>query len=301
VDKATRRKIKLWERKAAETARLKERAANLLKKAGDAELVKKSAFEALIVRTAYAAGLDALPLEAVVSGMAGLASLAKAEPMPAAKDRVAPADKSGGDDVKQDEGAIELIVDIGRNTSEKRFAVLDKYLTWNGRVGEWSGKVTPAVLTIFEALFEPRRLKYSVNELKSSGGESSNTPSQTVDNVADAMRLEENIDNVHPVMSVDAGNQTLGQPETTGPGPGEGATGEAATSEPDHEEVGPGPGGVTEAGSYGLQDPQGTTGPVTSDTSTPAEEPPPFPSAKPTAITRMPRNPFAGLRRHGPG
>jgi hypothetical protein len=82
VDKATRRQIKLWKRKAAEAPRLKERAANLLKKAGDAELVKKSAFEALVVRTAYAAGLDALPLGAVVSGMAGLASLAKAEPMP---------------------------------------------------------------------------------------------------------------------------------------------------------------------------------------------------------------------------
>jgi hypothetical protein len=300
MDKATQRRIKQCEKRAAEAARLKEKVANLLKKAGDVEAAQKSAFEVLIVKAAYAAGLDALPLEAVVSGMMGLAGVAKAEPMPAAKDPVAPAGKSGGDDVQQDEGAIELVVDIGRNTSEKRFAVLDKYLTWNGRDGEWSGKVTPVVLTLFEALFEPRRLKYSVHELKSSGGESSNTPSQIIDNVADAMRLEEDIDSIHPVMSVDAGNQTLDQPETTGPGSSEGTKGEAATSGPDHKEVGPGPGGATEAGSYGLHDPQGTTGPVKSDTSTPAEEQAPSPSAKPTT-TRMPRSPFAGLRRHGLG
>jgi len=184
MDKATRRKIKLWERKGAETGRLKERAANLLKKASDAELVMKSTFKALIVKTAYSAGLDALPLEAVVTGMAGLAGVAKAQRAAVAKDPSVAVAKLGGDDVKQDEGAIELIVEIGRNTSEKRFAVLDEYLTWNGRDGEWSGKVTPAVLTVFEALFEPRRLKYSVNELECPAGDSSNTACQTAENVA---------------------------------------------------------------------------------------------------------------------
>lgn len=300
MDKTTQRRIKQYEKSAAEVARLKEKAANLLKKAGDVEAAQKSAFEALIVKAAYAASLDALPLEAVLAGMAGLAGVAKAEGSPIAKDSAAPA-QLGGDDDQHDEGAIELIVEIGRNTSQKRFEVLDKYLTWNGRDGEWSGRVTPAALTKFEALFEPRRLKYTVHALKSPGGESSNTSSQTADNVADTTRSEEDIDSVHPVMSVYAGNKTQGQPETTGPGPGEGATGEAATSEPHREEVAPGPGGAIEAGSYGLQDPQGTAGPVTSDTSTPTEEQAPSPYAKPAATTRMPRSPFAGLRRHGLG
>jgi hypothetical protein len=300
MDKATRRKIKLWERKGAETERLKERAANLLKKASDAELVMKSAFEAIIVKTAYSAGLDALPLEAVVTRMAGLAGVAKAQRAAVAKDPAVAVAKLGGDDVQQDEGAIELIVEIGRNTSEKRFAVLDEYLTWNGRDGEWSGKVTPAVLTIFEALFEPRRLKYSVNELECSAGDSSNTARQTTENVGDGMNSVA-IDGVQPAMSADAGNKLLDQPETTGPIPGEGAAGEAANSKPDREEVGPEPEGAAAAGSYGLQDPHEITWPIKTETSAPAEEQTPSASGKPTASTRLPRSPFAGLRRHGLG
>jgi hypothetical protein len=296
MDKATRRKIKLWERKEAETGRLKERAANLLKKASDAELVMKSTFEALIVKTAYSAGLDALPLEAVVTGMAGLAGVAKAQRAAVAKDPSVAVAKLGGDDVKQDEGVIELIVEIGRNTSEKRFAVLDEYLTWNGRDGEWSGKVTPAVLTVFEALFEPRRLKYSVNELECPAGDSSNTACQTTENVGDGMNFVA-IDGIHSAMSADAGDKLLDQPETTGPIPGEGATGEAASSKPDREEVGPQPEGAAAAGSYGLQDLHG----IETETSAPVEEQTPSAPGKPTATTRLPRNPFAGLRRHGLG
>ena len=74
---------------------------------------------------------------------------------------------------------IDLIVDIGRNTSKERFAVLDQYLTWNGKDGEGSGRVTKAVLSIFEGLFEARRLKYSKHDLQNAEGGSSNPESRS--------------------------------------------------------------------------------------------------------------------------
>lgn len=300
MDKTTQRRIKQYEKIAAEVAQLKKKAASLLKKADDVEAAQKSAFEALIVKAAYAAGLDALPAQAVFAGMADLAGVAKAEGSPIAKNSAAAA-QLGDDDDQHDEGAIELIVGIGRNTSQKRFEVLSKYLTWNGRDGEWSGRVTPTALTKFEALFEPRRLKYTVHALQTAGGKSSNTSSQPVGNVSGTMKSEEDINSVHPVRACMPATRPRANRKR--PGPVRAKTQQAGPqpSEPDHEEVTTRPLGAIEAGSYGLQGPPGTAGQVTSATSTPTEEQAPSPYAKPAATTLSPRSPFAGLRRHGLG
>jgi hypothetical protein len=172
MDKATRRQIKSFEKSAEKAARLKEKAATLLKEADDIEIAQKPLFGAIILKVAYATGLDALPLSTIVAGFAALRGRSTLEAgMTSQADfgLVVQQNGDGSDDDKPGEASIDLIVCIGRNTNPKRFAVLDQYLTWNGRNGEWSGKVTRAVLSIFEGLFEPRQLKYSMHDLKNAG------------------------------------------------------------------------------------------------------------------------------------
>jgi hypothetical protein len=278
MDKATRRQINAFEKRAGEAARLKGKAANLLKKAGDIEVAQKAAFDALILKTVYAMGLDALPLGAIVAGFAALsdASKPKKEQTP------------GDDHVQSGEDTIDLIVDIGRNTSKERFAVLDQYLTWNGKDGEWSGRVTKAVLSIFEGLFEARRLKYSKHDLQNAEGGSSNTVTPGADNVANAAP---DGDPASPESSdaVDVDNRIAGEAVTTMPVPGEPEPREAASSEID-EVAGPDRQG-TAAGSNGQR--PGSIRPAAA-----ADDQ--KPSSKPTAAG-LPRSPFAGLRRGGQG
>jgi hypothetical protein len=276
MDKATRRQIKSFEKSAEKAARLKEKAATLLKEADDIEIAQKPLFGAIILKVAYATGLDALPLSTIVAGFAALRGRSTLEAgMTSQADfgLVVQQNGDGSDDDKPGEASIDLIVCIGRNTNPKRFAVLDQYLTWNGRNGEWSGKVTRAVLSIFEGLFEPRQLKYSMHDLKNAEGGSSNTSTHVVDNVANAVQdgdptsseSSETVYGVRQAMGPDADDQTTDQAATTDPVPGEPqVTGEAMNSEPD-EAVDPGPVG-TAAGTDGQHQRPGTIGPVKSDT-----------------------------------
>jgi hypothetical protein len=138
----------------------------LLKKAGDIQTTQRPVFDAIILKMAYAAGLDRLPLAAVVSGFATLHSISTteftpvsgADPVTAAK----AVEREGDADVQANAVNIDLIVKISRNTAAKRFALLDKYLIWNGKEGRWMGKVSLPVLKLFEELFEPHRLIYSM-------------------------------------------------------------------------------------------------------------------------------------------
>ena len=278
MDKATRRKINAFEKQAGEAARLRGKAANLLKKAGDIEVARKADFDAIILKTVYAVGLDALPLGAIVDGFAALseASKLKKEQTP------------GGDRVQSDEATIDLIVDIGRNTSKERFAVLDQYLTWDGKTGHWYGLVTKAVLPIFEGLFEPRRLTYSMHDLRDAEGGSSNTSTPGADNVA------------HPAQdgvpaspgsrdAVGVDNRTTGETVTTIPVSAEPELREATTPEPDEAA---GPGREDSAAATGGQQSE-TIGPIAA-----ADGQNPSASSKPTAAG-LPRSPLAGLRRRG--
>lgn len=262
MDKATRRQINAFEKRAGEAARLKGKAADLLKKAGDIEVAQKAAFDAIILKTAYAVGLDALPLGAIVAGFSALSDASKPtqEQTPST------------DHVQSDDDTIDLIVDIGRNTSKERFAVLDQYLTWNGKDGEWSGRVTKTVLSIFEGLFEARRLKYSKHELQNTEGGSSNTVTPGPDNVASAV-LDGDPASPESSDAVDVDNRNTGEAATTMPVPAEPELREAAISEID-EASGP--------------DRQGA---AANDQK---------PSSRSMAAG-LPRSPFAGLRRHGQG
>ncbi len=259
-------------------ARLKGKAANLLKKADDIEIAQKAAFDAIILKTAYATGLDALPLGAIVAGFAALSDASKL------KEEQTP----GGDHVQSDEDTIDLIVDIGRNASKERFAVLDQYLTWNGKNGEWSGRVTKAVLAIFEGLFEARRLKYSQHDLQKAEGGSSNTFTPGADHVASAV-LDSDPASPESSDAVDVDNRATGGAVTTMPVPAEPELREAASSEID-EADGSGREGAA-AGSTGQR-----LGPIRPAAAADDQKP----SLKSIAAG-LPRSPFAGLRRGGQG
>jgi hypothetical protein len=281
MDKATRRQINAFEKRAGEAARLKGKAANLLKKAGDIEVTQKAAFDVIILKTAYATGLDALPLGAIVAGFAALSDASK----PKKEEQT-----SGGDRVQSDEATIDLIVDIGRNTSEERFAVLDQYLTWSGKNGEWSGPVTKAVLSIFEDLFEPRRLKYSSHDLQNADSGSSNTSTPGADNVAHPA-LDGEPASPESSDAVDVDNRTTGETLTTTPVP----------AEPELREVTPPE--LNEAASPGREDRAAATGGQPPETIGPiaaADGQKPSAPSKPAA-TGLPRSPLAGLRRRGQG
>jgi hypothetical protein len=280
MDKATRRQINAFEKRAGEAARLKGKAANLLKKAGDIEVAQKTAFDAIILKTAYATGLDALPLGAIVAGFAALSEASKQK-----KEQ-----RPGGDRVQSDEATIDLIVDIGRNTSEERFAVLDQYLTWNGKDGKWSGPVTRAVLSIFEGLFEPRRLKYSMHDLQNAESGSSNTSTPGADNVAHPP-LDGEPASPESSDAVDVDNRTTGETATTTPVP---AQPELREVTPPELNQAPSPGGEDRAAATGGQPPE-TIGPIAA-----ADGQKPSAPSKPAA-TGLPRSPLAGLRRRGQG
>jgi hypothetical protein len=279
MDKATIRKINAFEKRTGEAARLRGNAANLLKKAGNIEVAQKAAFDAIILRTAHAVGLDALPLGAIVAGFIALSDASKPK-----KEEQTP----GGDRVQSDEATIDLIVDIGRNTSKKRFKVLDQYLTWDGKIGYWYGPVTKAVLSIFEGLFEPRRLKYSSYDLQNAESGSSDTSTPDADNVA------------HPALdgepaspasrdAVDVDNRTTGETVTTTPVPSDPELREATTPELNEAAS---PGGEDRAAATGGQPPE-AIGPIAA-----AGGQKPSAPSKPTA-TGLPRSPLAGLRRRG--
>jgi hypothetical protein len=155
------KEIEAFEKRAERASRLKEKAAIFLKQASEIEAAQKPAFEAIILKAAYTAGLDRLPLKDLVTQFAKLqASRREANPENEAEPGV---EAFGRDDeqIQAADATIDLTVKIGRNTTRKRFAVLDQYLSWNGKEGHWSGKVNPAVLKIFEELFEPKRLIHS--------------------------------------------------------------------------------------------------------------------------------------------
>src|SRR5260370_21553132 len=79
MDKAIRRQIKKFEKSTGEAARLKEKAARLLKRAGEIESAQKPAFEAIILKAAYDCGLDRLPLQNILAAFATLQRASPAE------------------------------------------------------------------------------------------------------------------------------------------------------------------------------------------------------------------------------
>lgn len=155
------KEIEAFEKRAERASRLKEKAAILLRQAREIEAAQKPAFEAIIVKAAYTAGLDRLPLKDLVTQFAKLqAATREANPESEAEPGVEAFGRHDGQ-IQAADATIDLTVKIGRNTTRKRFAVLDQYLSWNGKEGHWSGKVNTAVLKIFEELFEPKRLIHS--------------------------------------------------------------------------------------------------------------------------------------------
>jgi len=116
MDKATRRQIKKFEKGAEKAAQLKEAAARLLKKADDIQTSQRPVFDAIILKMAYGAGLDRLPLAAVVSGFAALHSISTAEFTPVSGADPVTAAKTGeresDADVQANEVNIDLIVKI---------------------------------------------------------------------------------------------------------------------------------------------------------------------------------------------
>jgi hypothetical protein len=187
MDKATRRQIKKFEKDAEKAAQLKEAAARLLKKADDIQTTQKPVFDAIILKMAYAAGLDRLPLAAVVSSFATFHSTSTAEfpPVSGADPVTAAKTVEPEGDVQANEVNIDLIVKISRNTAAKRFALLDKYLIWNGKEGRWMGKVSLLVLKLFEELFEPHRLIYSMPASGCTENIGSNTTALAYEVLAD--------------------------------------------------------------------------------------------------------------------
>ena len=130
MQKTVESTIKQLEKKAAQAERLRKRAAILLKEAADIEVTKKPLFEALILKSAYAAGLDRLPLSTIVVGFEALRDASVAKTMIDSPPRKPRVDAPGG---LADKATIQLVVKIGRNTAPSRFVVLDQYLAWNGK------------------------------------------------------------------------------------------------------------------------------------------------------------------------
>jgi hypothetical protein len=181
MDKSVESAIRQLEKRAAKAERLKKRAATLQKEAADIEATRKPLFEALILKSAYAAGLDRLPLSTIVAGFEALRDVSEAK---ATMDLPSSAPRVGTSGGLADDATIQLVVKIGRNTAPSRFAVLDQYLAWNGKEGHWSGVVNPAVLTVFKAMFEPERLIVSSPAVELAGEEPSNTSTDVFDNLA---------------------------------------------------------------------------------------------------------------------
>ena len=295
MNKAVERAIKQFEKKAVKAARLKERAATLLKEANDIETTKTPLFEALILKSAYAAGLDRLPLSTIVAGFEALGDASEAKAKNSSPPSMPRVDVSGD---LADDATIHLVVKIGRNTAPSRFAVLDQYLAWNGKEGHWSGMVSPAVLTVFEAMFEQERILSSKLLPELLKNDTPNTSAGVSDNIANAVgplgppateadqrnpnNARDEVDEqppaaVNPVESrvpvtyvpVEGGEAIQGGSHVV-PSSGNDAAAEPSTRETKS---------TTDAGPGALANP-----------STPPEVPG-------QVLTRLPRSPFAGLRR----
>lgn len=185
MDKTVERAIRQLEKRAAKAERLKERAATLLKEADDIETTKKPLFEALILKSAYAAGLDRLPLSTIVAGFEALGDASEPKTRYDSTPSMRRIDASGS---LADDATIHLVVKIGRNTAPSKFVVLDQYLAWNGKEGHWSGMVSPAVLTEFEAMFGQERILSSKLLPELLGGATPNTSARPCDTIANAVR-----------------------------------------------------------------------------------------------------------------
>jgi hypothetical protein len=176
MEKSIKRQIRQFEKTATKVGLLNDAAARLLNRAKEIEVTQKAAFDDIVVKSARAFGLDRLPLSVVISGFAALQSTSTAEfnPIASGADPVSaaePVERDGDANVQ----AIDLIVRIGRNTTQQRFALLDKHLIWNGREGRWCGGVSLAILDQFKELFEPRRLIYSGSSSGSADDRATNT------------------------------------------------------------------------------------------------------------------------------
>lgn len=296
MDKTVERGIRQLEKKAAKAERLKERAATLLKEANDIEMTKKLLFEALILKSAYAAGLDRLPLSAIVAGFETLCDASVATATIDSPPSATTVEASGG---LADDATIHLVVKIGRNTAPSRFAVLDQYLAWNGKEGHWSGAVNPAVLTVFEAMFEQERIFFSKPLPELLGGESPNTSAGSCDNISNVVRhLDPSATEIHQREPNDARDQVDEQPTaavdpvaSTAPGT-YAAEGSEAIQGGSHV--------IPSSGNDAAAEPATGKGMSATDADPGASATPSTPSQVPgQVLTRLPRGPFAGLRRHG--
>jgi hypothetical protein len=300
MDRTVERAIRQLEKKAAKAERLKERAATLLKEADDIETTKKPLFEALILKSAYAAGLDRLPFSAIVAGFETLrdASVATTTIDPPPSTRV---DASGG---LADDATIQLVVEIGRNTAPGRFAVLDQYLTWNGREGHWSGMVSPAVLAVFRSIFEPERLIVPNKADELVGEEHSNTSTEVFDNLATAVQpldppamMSALTMEIHQRDPSNARDQIDEQP-TTAANPAESTVPVTYVAPPAGEAIQGGSHAIPSSVGDHAAEPATTMGTSTTDAEPGAMATPSTPPEVPAQVlTRLPRSPFAGLRR----
>jgi hypothetical protein len=189
VGKTAKREMRVWEEQAAKAAELKERAAGLLRQVETIELQQKRRFESVVLEAVYAAGLQQLPLSKVVAGLHALRDMLDSAEMHGVNtDRGAQPIKANvdGSGSPASEATIGLVVKIGRNTAPGRFAVLNEYLTWNGKDGHWSGKVSSAALAVFEATFERGRLVVSKEEREQAGTQVMNTAGELSDDGPDA-------------------------------------------------------------------------------------------------------------------
>jgi hypothetical protein len=167
MDKRVARDVKKLAKNAAKAALLNERAAALLARAGKIEAAQKVDVRALIVRLVVANGLDQLAPAMIVDAFAKLGQAFKEDGHPARSVMVTSAneadriERGGSTHADSANRGVDLIVKIGRNTTEARFALLNEHLHWSGKDGRWSGEVTPAALKMFEVEFEGHRLVYA--------------------------------------------------------------------------------------------------------------------------------------------
>lgn len=154
MDKMTRRRLASFEEGAKKAEKLKVSAASLLKQADEIEINQKAAFESIVLKAIYAAGIEKLPLRRVIEVLASLAPKPKSELV--AADDVVPACETFNADVGVKE--IDLCVRISRNAA--KFALLDRHLSWQGKNGYWRGKVSISVLEEFKANFREFQLEY---------------------------------------------------------------------------------------------------------------------------------------------
>jgi hypothetical protein len=289
-----------WEEMAAKAAKLRARAAGLLREAETVELAQKRLFESVILKTAYAAKLQQLPLSTIVAGLQALRDSAdSSETRRVNTDPIAQPIKVNVDGAGSpaSDATIGLVVKIGRNTASGRFAVLNEYLTWNGKDGHWSGMVSGAVLAIFEATFEPERLIVSKEEHELAGTQRPNTASEVLDNGPEApggatqatSQLVADIEKAQPADVNDEEDQPGATVGSAWP------AADAATS--DGEAVNGRPTPISPSGNHQVADLAATISATEVDPGSMAVPDPPPELLSPMPTSRLPRSPFAGLSR----